>query len=277
MHKHTKRIFVKIGLISLCILWVIRVWSFALALQNTEDYSKIENKYIYESATQQNLSKVWVALSTGIWIRFDKTKYKKVSSYGKVTKIGTNKKEFQEIRKKMISQNMIIIKEYLSLLKTDVLKLIENSSNKRETLDTFISQLEIRYKNAVKSWVNLNNQKVLLSEDINKIKSEIETIKQKMGNNFSHFDSKKTLKNTDDYIVLREKYTQNFTDIVFIKQFIVQYNFLNNYNKKLLDTLINNKEALVNKSFIVIPDSGKEFLSDFNLIYSEADFKRLAK
>jgi hypothetical protein len=42
---------------------------------------------------------------------------------------------------------MLLIKEYLNLLKVDVLNLLENSINRKESIDNFISQLELRYKN----------------------------------------------------------------------------------------------------------------------------------
>ena len=61
--------------------------------------------------------------------------------------------------------------------------------------------------------------------------------------------------------------------IVFINKFLNWYTVLNNYNKLLLDTLINNKEILVKNSQVVIPDSWSWLLKDLNLIYDEADWK----
>jgi hypothetical protein len=42
----------------------------------------------------------------------------------------------------------------------------------------------------------------------------------------------------------------------------------------LLDTLINNKEALIKDAFVVIPDSWADLLRSFDLIYSEEEFKQ---
>jgi hypothetical protein len=60
---------------------------------------------------------------------------------------------------------------------------------------------------------------------------------------------------------------------VFINQFIKQHAFLNNYNKWILDTLINNKEAIINQSYVVIPDSGDQYLRPLELIFDEAEIK----
>jgi len=41
----------------------------------------------------------------------------------------------------------------------------------------------------------------------------------------------------------------------------------------MLDVLINNKDALVKNSHVVIPNNWWELLKDLNLIYDEKDFK----
>jgi hypothetical protein len=64
---------------------------------------------------------------------------------------------------------------------------------------------------------------------------------------------------------------------VFVNQFIKQHEFLNNYNRTVLDTLINNKKALINESFVVLPDSGTQFLKPLDLILDEAEFKSNAE
>jgi hypothetical protein len=41
---------------------------------------------------------------------------------------------------------MLFVKDYYNLLKTKVPSLLDNSYNREETLDEFINQLSIRYK-----------------------------------------------------------------------------------------------------------------------------------
>ncbi len=260
---------------SLCITALMQIGVYALSDVQNRVWN--ENKHLYQSANEQNLSWVGVAISTGIGIRFDTEQYNQATFYGKTGEIGQTNLESREIRKEMIAKNMVIIKEYLALLKTDVLWLLDSSDTRRNTLGTLISQLEIRYKNAAESSINLSNQKGLLLSDISQINSDIQTLKTKMWGDFSRSDSLASVEDVDEYIELRRRYTNNFTDIVYINQFLIQYNFLNNYNKSLLDTLINNKEAIITKSFIVIPDSGDEFLKSFKLLYEESEFKSLSK
>jgi hypothetical protein len=41
-----------------------------------------------------------------------------------------------------------------------------------------------------------------------------------------------------------------------------------------LDTLINNKDALIKDAYVVIPDSWTQLLKKFDLIYDEKTLKR---
>ena len=98
-------------------------------------------------------------------------------------------------------------------------------------------------------------------------------MKSKIDRDFSWFDTKNTVLNIDSYLKLKKEVNYTRIYIVFINQFINQFTYLNSYNKILLDTLINNKEAIIKDAYIVIPDSGTQLLQNLNLIYSEAKFK----
>ena len=65
----------------------------------------------------------------------------------------------------------------------------------------------------------------------------------------------------------------NIVDYIFVNKFLNQYTFLNEYNKVLLDTLINNKDILSKNSFIVLPDSWDQLLKDMNIIFDESTYK----
>jgi len=110
-------------------------------------------------------------------------------------------------------------------------------------------------------------------QEIDRLSLQIEATKTAMQNSFSSFDEAGTLEKVDSYYELRQQYTEAFTDVVFVNQFLKQHEFLNNYNKTVLDTLINNKKALINESFVVLPDSGTQFLKPLDLILDEAEFK----
>lgn len=60
---------------------------------------------------------------------------------------------------------------------------------------------------------------------------------------------------------------------MFLGKFIATYQTMNTYNKTLLDTLINNREALIKNVTVVLPDSGSNLMKPLNLIKTEAEWK----
>jgi hypothetical protein len=72
-------------------------------------------------------------------------------------------------------------------------------------------------------------------------------------------------------VLLEARADNNYakTHIIFTNQYLKQYESLNNSNSKLLNVLINNKEALIRNSKVVIPKTGVEVLRKLNLIIDE--------
>lgn len=272
MHASTKHILTKVSSLSIAILVVFHIGLYILSAENTQA-TKPTNDLIYPAASNNNISAVSVALGTGVGIRLNRDGISDVTFYPEQSEIGADAEESRSIRRDLLVENMLIIREYLSLARTDVLELLDESTDRRSTLNTLISQLELRFKNASISLINLENQKTLLIQDMEKTNTDIESIKGQMSNDFTTGDDDGLLSDVDIYLDLRSRNNRSFTDIVLINQFLAQYQFLNDYNKRLLDTLINNREAIISQSFVVVPDSGDEFLKQFKLLYEEEEFK----
>jgi hypothetical protein len=180
----------------------------------------------------------------------------------------------QIARDKIISRNMIQINEYLNVLKMDLKTSLGQATDRATVLDAYINQLEFRYSSTLENISNIKNQRAILLSSINENNTAIEKAKTKMSSDFKVFDSESVIEDVDVYLKARDSYTYARTYIIFIDKFLVYYTYLNNYNKKLLDTLINNRDLIVKNSQLVIPDSGSDLLKSLNLIYSEADFKK---
>ncbi len=271
MHKNTRNIGIKITLISIILIGVFQLVQYAVAGQNTAKIQS-QNSLMYASATEQNYSQIWVAIGTWVGIRYDSISAN-IQVYGEEARLWETPEERKTIREKLLRENMMIIKEYLGLVKTDVLVVLDESENRRSTLDSLISQLELRYRNAATSMINLQDQKNLLMWQMQGDSTEIEQVKTQMSTDFTQNDVPAVIQDVDTYIELRDRITSDRTDVILINQFLAQYNFLNQYNKKLLDTLINNREAIISESYVVIPDSGDDFLKQFKLLYEEEEFK----
>jgi hypothetical protein len=101
-------------------------------------------------------------------------------------------------------------------------------------------------------------------------------LKTDLSTAYKTLDYEKTQSTLDAYLAEKDKNTYAKTYLVFIEKFITSYDILNQYNKILLDTLINNHEALIKNVTIVIPDSGTNLMKKFNLVKTEAEFKSSA-
>jgi len=278
MKKNVAPTLLRISILSLIIIGVMQTGITVFgqnSFQSSQNVST-ENKYSFESAGDTNLGTIGVAIGTKIGTRMEgSSKNVNTTVFNSVSSVPLDEREAKLIRTEMIQTNMLIIQEYLNLLRTDILTYIEKSSARERDLNTLIAQLELRFRNATISANNLRDYRDKLTTELTTIQGKIDSLKTKIDADFAAFDERSTIQNVDTYLELRKEYQRAFTDVIYINQFLRQYEFLNGYNKKLLDTLINNKEALANQSFVVIPDSGSEFLRTFRLIYDEAEYKSL--
>ncbi len=270
MSVHTIKVFLKISTLTIIILiGLITVDNVFLDKQVIAD----ENKYTFKSADSSDLWRVGVAISTNVWIWFTKRQTTPIKSYQDVPKLETIIWNPDLVVWDIIDANMLIIKEYLNLLRVDVLDLLDNSIDREEALDDLISQLELRYKDWASNISILQSYTVTLSNTMTSTDSQVETLKTKISADSKNFDSDSSIENIETYTNLKQEYYKNKIILVFVSNFIRQYSYLNAYNKNLLDTLINNKEAIVNKSKVIIPDSGSKLVEELKLIYDEAEWK----
>lgn len=269
------------ALTSIFVLISIIFWSWLSAFlknNNSENLEEETNENTFKSATTTLLWKTWVAMATNLWTKFTEISEYWANIYTDImwiteglqlsTASGTNS---------FMSKNMSLTEEYRNVLKTDIKWLLAQSTNKSKVLETIIWQLEYRYKLSVEQMKSLLNERTKLESEITIANSQIESLKSKISSDFLKNDSDASYENINKYLELRSRYNYAVVYTVYINQFLNDYNRLNEYNKKLLDVLINNKDAIVKEAFVVIPDTGVELLRDFNLLYDEAEYKSSQK
>ena len=279
MSKQINKFLAKVLLLSTFIVLIFNIWD-NLINANSVPNNEVTNKQNYsnfKNVDNNYLWKVWVAISTNIWIQYTKrwnvpaTIYKDIFS---VSEIINNQKNANN---ELIWMNMVSIEEYKNILQTNVKQLIDSSYDKPRILDAFIDQLEYRYTLAWDNIRKLNEQKSIFNQEMSSANSKIENLKKKIEKDFSENNSKESLKNIDMYLEYKKQFYYARTYIVYINHFLNEYNYLNKYNKLLLDTLINNKSALIKWAYVVIPDSWTALLRNFDLLYNEADYKKIKK
>ena len=126
---------------------------------------------------------------------------------------------------------------------------------------------------SVKQIISLNEQKAIFEREMNEANSQIEILKVKINTDYKKRDAVASKENITNYLEQKNKYNYARTYIIYINHFLSDYVSLNDYNKKLLDTLINNKDAIVKEAYVVIPSSWAGLLKEFDLLYEESEYK----
>lgn len=242
---------------------------------NSAEVEKNTNQSTYENTNNSKLWKIWVAITTNIWIRYKQRTEIPATIYKDVFSVNSLVSDWELWSEELIASNMIIVEEYRNVLKTDIKSLLSNSVNKAEILDAIIGQLEFRYEKSVKQIISLNEQKAIFEREMVESNGQVEILKVKINADYQKRDAIASKENITNYLEQKNKYNYARTYIIYINQFLKEYILLNEYNKRLLDTLINNKDAIVKETYIVIPDTWTQFLREFDLLYEEEQYKAI--
>lgn len=267
--------FIKITTLSLLfVVWFLVINNYVWAEKWNEVINFKSNEESYKNIKVNTIANVWVAISSNIWIGINKKqKISEENINNKIFKVEDFYNTSDNLKNEIIIKNMLFTKEYFNILQMDFNSVISKSKNREKTLTNLINQLQIRYKNANTNSQTLIKQKELLNNEYNKISTQIETLKKNLENDFTKSESTKVFTHVEDYYILKNKEVSLKTNIIFINEFLKRYNYLNRYNKLLLDTIINNKDIISKNSYVVIPDSWSDLLKSFNIIFSEAEYK----
>lgn len=276
MHIRFKSFLWKVFALSSIIVLGFNLWNNLINASPSQK-EKIENKneLTYKKANNSQLGTIWVAITTNIGTRHKLKSELPVSIFKEVMSIEQVIWNSSVAQQELIWKNMVAVQEYKNILRTNIRELIANSYDKRDVLEAFIEQLEFRFKNGSLNANNLLKQKATFEQSMSQANSDIENLKTKITNDFKNYDAQASVENIEKYTQLKEKFYFSRTYIIYINQFLAEYNFLNEYNKRLLDILINNKEAIIKDAFIVIPDtSDVDALRSFDLIFDEKEVKK---
>lgn len=279
MSKQFKNFLIKILLLSTFMVLAFNIWDNIInADTNTvNNIIKKDNNSTFKKINNSSLWKTWVAITTNIWIRYKQRQETPATIYKEIFSINEIISNQKGANDELVWNNMVSIEEYRNLLKTNVKQVIDSSFDKSKMLNAIIEQLEYRYVIWTENIKKLLEQKTIFETSMKNADTKIEALKLKIENDFKINDSKESLANINTYLDYKKEYYYARTYIVYVNHFLTEYNYLNEYNKQLLDTLINNKDAIIKDSFIVIPDTGTAVLRKFDWIYTEDEYKTQQK
>ncbi len=196
-----------------------------------------------------------------------------VRLYTEVMPLGTILASQSTGRNTVITSEMGNINAYLNVLKTDVHALLGSATDRETMLNDYIDQLKDLYTRSTEHATQLTAQANDLQATITKTVAAEDAAKQDLSTAYGNLDYDKTESTIDAYLEAKRQETVAHTYLIFLGKFISSYGLLNDYNKKLMSTLITNREALIKNVTVVMPDSGTELMSGLQLIQTESQYK----
>ncbi len=175
-------------------------------------------------------------------------------------------------QKRLIGGNMLAISTYNNILKTDIIKMLDGATDRTITLDEYIALLK-DYGNSTNDRLALLDEQIT---DLNAIiaKSATDTTAAKAGMQASYdgLDYTSVDATITSYTQAKQADIRARVYLVYLENFHQIYNTLQAENRKMLDTLVTNREALIKRSVITIPNSGSDILKQLNLIQTETQY-----
>lgn len=231
---------------------------------NEKSFKQSDMSYIGNIATAISLNigkieKTQAGWETNIW-----------DSNITIAEILANPKEGE---KRLIANNMLALQSYLNILKTDILSLLDTSSDRTTALDEHIEILKSYYTSTSERTLLLAEQSRDLQAILISASERTEAAKLAMEEKYSAFEFEWVDEVIDSYIRVKNEENRAKVYLTYIQRFQRGYGILQGENRKILDTLINNREALIKSSIVVIPDSGTELLKKLKLLTTEEEYK----
>lgn len=176
-------------------------------------------------------------------------------------------------QEKLIASNMTAITAYTNVVQTDILALLDASSNRTTALDNHISLLKSYYLKTQERLSIIADQKTELKELMANMADTQKTAKNTLQNSYNQLDYTGVDSAINDYLSAKNQDSRAKIYAIYLDRFEKSYIALQNKNKKILDALINNREGIIKQSLVVIPDTGSDIIKELGLIQSEADYK----
>ena len=275
----------KIVLLSSIFFWVFQIWNYVFTdtpipmeeslqseWESTSD--RISNATRFQSAYSSQFWVIGVALSTRIGMTYSELWDSDLNSrrfYTGINSMPSTWSERRQVRQRLLEENMIFIREYFNVSQTDIINALSSSSDRARTLDNFVNQIELRRDGSEKSIENLQSQRQLYITELNSITQAINIERSTLEREFNKWNARDTLRSSDNFISLRTLETEIQSDLVYMNQFIRQYAFLNDYNVWIVNTLKSNRQQIIDRTFIVLPNTWNEFLRPLELLRDQDD------
>jgi hypothetical protein len=174
-------------------------------------------------------------------------------------------------QQKLIGSNMLAVSSYINVVSTDIPTLLDNSVDRSAALGEHISLLKSYYNRTLERLTIIGEQIADLKGIINQSTSTTEWAKIIMQTSYDWYDYTGVDEAIDTYIWAKNRDVRARVYLVYLEKYQKNYIALQARNLKLIDALISNREALIKRTTVIIPNSGSDLIKTLKLIQTEAE------
>ena len=232
-----------------------------------------ENDTSFQKSGVPYLANVGVAVTMNIGTQKVARSNTPVRLYDEVMPINDILADQSTGRNRVISSEMASLQSYLNVLKTNVRSLLDSATDRETMFDNYVDQLKALYTSSTDHASKLAAQAVVLQSTLTTVTAAEDTSKQTLTTAYRNLDYEATESGVDQYLEAKRQEAYAHTYLIFLNQFVTSYNTLNDYNKRLITTLITNREALIKNVTVVLPDSSNaDIMSSLNLVETPTQY-----
>jgi hypothetical protein len=233
------------------------------------------NDMRFSQTSTTYLGSIATALSLSIGKQDKKAKYATIDTNSEINISIRDVIEDPEVgEKKLIWGNMAAISSYRALLAQDIATMLDQAPSREVALDDHIALLRGYGNRTNERMRSLGEQIAELQAIISANKESIAQSQALMTSSYTSLDYAWVDRAISTYADARSSDSRAVLYLSYLDRFQRMYTSLQAQNRKILDTLINNRDAIIKRAIIVIPDSGTEMMRELNLIQSESEYKK---
>ena len=174
-------------------------------------------------------------------------------------------------QQKLIGSNMLAISSYANILSTDIVGLLDNAPERSTALTEHISLLKSYYNKTLDRLSTLSDQVADLQGMIAQEATRTSDAKMVLQSSYEGYDYTGVDGAIDSYVTAKNLDTKARVYLIYLENFRKSYTALQVRNLRLIDVLSNNRDALIKRSTVVIPNSGTDIIKTLKLIQTEAE------
>ena len=277
-YNNTKHLSISVqGIILLCTVLFVSIFLTACGNQaTTQDAQKQAKESNDRQFTKKGVpyfADVWVAIGLNAGYKGKKDSDVSVNLAGQVIPIQQALEEKSLKNRKIIASNINEIATYRDILKIDIKEKLDSAPDRQAALKAQLELLNKHYSLAQDNLKGLDLSRKEITATLSEITTRVNNARSKVDNSFAKLDPSDVDEYVGEYISAKEDERYAQTYLVLTDRLRERYAKLQSYNSLLIQTLANNREALIAGVSVVMPAQWSDFMDDLGLIKTEAQKK----